>query len=62
MDTWYYCEAIDPLSYHVETENGIEIRRHADLLQPSSLETPKQPTPISEKEKNIPDDDFDISI
>ena len=43
----------DHLSYHVETE----IHRHADQLCPRSLETPKQLTPISEKEKDIPDDD-----
>ena len=35
----------------METENGIEIRRHADQKRPRSLETPKQPTPISEKER-----------
>ena len=44
------------------TKNGIEIRRHADQLCPRSLETPTQFTPISEKEKDIPDDDFDFPI
>ena len=39
------------LSYHVETENGIEIRRDADQLHLRSLGTPTQLTPISGKKR-----------
>ena len=43
-----------PQSYHVETENGIEVRRHADQLRPRSLETPKQPTQIFDNDFYFP--------
>ena len=51
-----------PLSYHVVTKNGIEIHRHADQLHPRSLKTPTPLIQISEKEKDIPDDDFHFPI